>query len=632
MKLEQKGGIAALIVDDGVDPSPLVSDLGAVDDEWSVFWADLTEEDAAVLERIYPEYKDIDAEDLSQNQTFVTLMFENRDTFSKPALSKVFETFLSNQQQVRKFIDAVSGKLKQIGLDVDEIGRNFEEAAVGVDLIILDLFLGSAQADRDKERSIEGLKKVLADRADNPPMVLLTSAHNDLPALRHEFRDETGLLASGFRTIGKSEISEDGRLEQLVFELAEHRGDALKLWSFLQSWDSGISKALHQAKKEIRKLDLEDLSHVKQMLSSEGVPLGGYMVDIMDAVLAHELEADQGVIEAATELNLLEATSFPPNSITGSKNTLEVVRKTLFVHGNRRQLDPEGGFPVALGDILAISPAKDGTEAREGTIFEGTERRVFLVLTPACDLIRDPPKAKRVLLLAGAYYDHGAFAFSEAATGEHTPILELSPEQRGVVKWDLKHIETLKLETLCDLLGDEGPCYVPARLRENSALALQQKLLSGFGRVGELKTMPSMFPVECVIYYTNAQRELTPLATQLEGILVGGKSGRLAFDAAHRFDYMREVREAIETVYVGSEGKLKLALEPSATDALFTKGISYKADPKAKPCLVPIGEGNREVGKIIFDKKAQEVFSEKSQHQSAGLIFELSEGLQPEVP
>ena len=625
MDIQHDGIATAIIVDDGVDPSPLVSDLGNVDDEWSVFWADLTAEDKALLDEIYPEHKDLDAEALIKDQAFVTLAFERREEFSGNALGKVFEAFLGNQKQVRKFIDAAAAKLDRIGWKVGEVGRDFVAAAREADLIIVDLFLGSEQAEGDKERSISGLKEILKDRAGNPPMVILTSAHNSLHDLRHEFRDKTGLLASGFRTIKKSEIEEDGHLEQLVFELSEHRGDALKLWAFLKSWETGISQALRRAQSEVRKLDLEDLSHVKQMLSAEGVPLGGYMVDIMDAVLAHELEAEQGVIDAAIALNSLEATSFPPNSITGNKNTLEVVRKTLFVNEKRRQLDPTGGFPVSLGDILAISPDADGLDVRNGTIFEGEERRVFLVLTPLCDLVRDPPKAKRVLLLAGTFHDHGALNFKAVANGVHTPVLDLNADLRGIVKWDLKHIETIGSDALTNLLPPHGSCFVPARLKEHTAIALQQKLLSDLGRVGELKTMPSMFPVRCVVYFTNSHRELVPLATNLDGILVGESSNRLAFDAAHRFDFMNEVRAAIAEVYETSRAKLQTTLAPSALDALFTTGVDYKSDAKPKPCKVPSDGASVEIGKIIINESAQDTFQDVNQHQGAGLIFELSE-------
>ncbi len=625
MDAQQKSVRTALIVDDGVDQSPLMSDLGNVDDEWAVFWTDLTDEDRKLIDEIYPENKDRDAEELIKDEVFVTLMFEHRDKFSGEALDKVFEIFLSNQQQVRKFIDTATARLVDNGIEVSEVGRDFVVAAKDVDLIIVDLFLGSEQAEGDKDRSINGLKEVLRDRSNSPPIVLLTSAHNSLHDLRHEFRDKTGLLASGFRTIKKSEIEEEGRLEQLIFELSEHRVDALKLWMFLKSWESGISQALQRAQSEVRKLDLEDLSHLKQMLSSEGVLLGGYMVDIMGAVLEHELEAEQGVIDAAIALNSLEARTFPPNSITGSKNTLEVVRKTLFVNEKRRQLDSSDGFPVSLGDILAISPDVDGPDARKGTIFEGEERRLFLVLTPLCDLVRDPPKAKRVLLLAGTYHDHGAINYKTVANGEHTPVLDLNEEHRGIVKWDLKHIETIERKALDKLLATDGPCIIPARLREHTAIALQQKLLSDLGRVGELKTMASMFPVRCIVYFTNRYRELVPLGTNLDGILVGESSNRLAFDAAHRFDFMRDVRLAIADVYSSSEAKLKSTLEPRALDALFTTGVGYKPDSKPKPCKVPRDEGDVEIGKIIINVSAHDAFQDVNQRQGAGLIFELNE-------
>lgn len=625
---EKQNVIRALIVDDGVDPSPLVADLGNVDDEWSIFWADLRPDDEKLLSDLYPGYEDVDTEELIQDQKFVSLVFEHRADFSGEALGQVFDTFLSNQIHVRKFIETTSNLLGGWGLEVNEVGRDFVEAAQDADLIVVDLFLGSAQAHADKELSISSLERLLRSRQDNPPMVLLTSAHTNLQNLRDEFRDETGLLASGFRTISKDDIGEEGRLQQLVFELVEHRSDALKLWAFLNSWNKGISQALLRAQRDVRKLDLEDLSHVNLMLSSEGVPLGGYMVDIMDAVLAHELEADDGVIQAAIELNSLEATTFPPNSISGNKNTLEVVRKTLFVNEKRLKLDPCDGFPVSLGDIIAIVPDKDGPDSRSGTIFAGEERRVFLVLTPVCDLVREPPNAKRVLLLAGVFHEHGAASFKDVAKGEYTPVLELGPDCRGIVKWDLKHIETVDRDRLRGLLSDEGLCFVAARLKELPTISLQQKLLSDLGRVGELKTMPTMFPVKCNVYYTNTEGELTSLETELDGILVSGKSSQLAFDAAHRPDFMKEVHNAIKTVYNRSAERLKSVLEPSALDMIFTKGIEYKADEtKPKPCKVFSSNDSKdiEVGKIIFNTSVETAFSERSSHQSVGLIFELRE-------
>ena len=134
-----------------------------------------------------------------------------------------------------------------------------------------------------------------------------------------------------------------------------------------------------------------------------------------------------------------------------------------------------------------------------------------------------------------------------------------------------------------------------------------------------------MFSVRCVVYFTNSHRELVPLATNLDGILVGESSNRLAFDAAHRFDFMKEVRAAIADVYDTSSAKLQSTLSPSALDALFTTGVEYKSDVKPKPCKVPGNGGGVEIGKIIINLTAQDVFEDVNQRQGAGLIFELSE-------
>ena len=59
------------------------------------------------------------------------------------------------------------------------------------------------------------------------------------------------------------------------------------------------------------------------------------------------------------------------------------------------------------------------------------------------------------------------------------------------------------------------------------------------------------------MYFTNTHRELVALPTSLDGILVGENTNRLAFDAAHRFDFMKEVRAAIADVYNTSKVKLQ---------------------------------------------------------------------------
>ena len=44
-----------------------------------------------------------------------------------------------------------------------------------------------------------------------------------------------------------------------------------------------------------------------------------------------------------------------------------------------------------------------------------------------------------------------------------------------------------------------------------------------------------------------------------------------------------------------------------------------------KSCVVESSNGSIEIGKIILNQSVQEAFSNPSEHQGAGLLFELSE-------
>lgn len=615
----------AIIVDDGVDLVPYVSDLVGVRDDWTLFWEDLSEADDEILHEVYPEFEEIDANDLIEDQVFIIALFHARARFESEALKAVFSDFLAKQAQVKAFIDQVTILLTGWGMTVEREGRDFVEKAAIADFIILDLFLGSAQSGQDKERSIRGLREILRRKGDTPPPVILTSAHNDLSLLRHQFRDDTGLHASGFRALSKSEILEYGHLEQLVYELVAHRVNSLKLGAYISSWSAGMEQALKRTTTEMRKLDLEDIAHVQAlMLSDEGASVGSYLVDVMDRVVAHELEAENGVIDAALALGDMTSKEFPPNTIVGSKDTLSVVHKTLFVHNNRFRLAEKDGFPVSFGDVIAVKP---DAASSSRTIFEGDKNRVFLVLTPICDLVRKEPKAKRAMLLAGTCTELNAQAYKENASGHHTPVMELEGGRRVIVKWDPKHVETVSARKLKSMLSGKGSAYLPCRMREHAATALQQTLLSDLGRVGEIMPMPSMFPVTCNVFYTGKDKTLKKLGISLNGVCVIGskKSSILAFDSSQRTEFQAEVTGVLDDVYSTSEVKVKAALAPDALNQIFTKGFVCKMEPKTMPCKLQIDGGEQEVGKVLLNQDANVVFQNAGQRQGMGLIFELTE-------
>lgn len=119
----------------------------------------------------------------------------------------------------------------------------------------------------------------------------------------------------------------------------------------------------------------------------------------------------------------------------------------------------------------------------------------LLVLTPACDLVREGG-ASRVLLIAGTTLplDSRSWNYKESAAPK-TPILEIDEKHRVWIKWNAKDLRMMAPNEIADWLKEGGNYKVAARLRESNALEIQQKVLSSMGSIGLLAPMPATFEV-----------------------------------------------------------------------------------------------------------------------------------------
>ena len=184
--------------------------------------------------------------------------------------------------------------LKSYGLEVSKAGRNFVDAVATADLILIDLYLGAQHDPEDMNLSMDGLKSAISKRQKDPPAIILMSSHPNISNKRAEFRDKAGVFASGFRAIKKAEIDLEGRLDQLLFELASHRQDSLKLTNFLETWRQGIVRSMEATSVDIRRMDLEDIAQLHNLLLDDEQELrGSYMLDLVDRLLLYEVESDK---------------------------------------------------------------------------------------------------------------------------------------------------------------------------------------------------------------------------------------------------------------------------------------------------------------------------------------------------
>lgn len=502
--LKQNSIHAALIVDDVFDDAPTASDIGPNNSAWAIFNDDLSAAQREKIAKIYPPATNLSFDECIAEDAYVAAIWSLRDELGQIS-GELFETYIADQHADRLYVKNLEEQLKALELVVHTSGRNFIEGNHEVELIIIDLFLDKSQdsIQHSKKKLIEAIQK----DPTNPPLVILMSRSSRLETKREEFRDEVGLLDSGFRILKKEEINDATRLTALLERLTQSRTDSLALARLLHEFDIGARLATERTIRLLRKLRLSDIGQIQQLLlNGEGQPVGSYLVDVFDRVFRHEIERENGIIEAAIALNHFSADKYPPPYVAGSPELQELVQRFLNQNESRLRLPTASNSSAAFGDLLRISEGTSTEEVQRDILVDLSPENIALVLTPACDLQRQ--EAPRILLLIGTVKPLTAKDWTYGNDAK-TSAIRIEGELRWV-QWHLKHIDTVSSDQLNRSLK-EGRIQVAGRLREGHALELQQRVLAGLGRVGQIATLPATFSVKLSAFIPNPEGRLQRL-------------------------------------------------------------------------------------------------------------------------
>lgn len=480
---------AALIIDDVYDDQPFPGDIDG--SEWVVFFDDLTEEEKSVVQNLYPAYESQDADALKESSEFVQILWQNRAQIA--AAQALFSSHEKANAPERQRLDELVDSLLALGLSCEKSGRNLSKKMERPDIIFVDLFLGHQQTDDDVERSVDQLKQTLGKWTKNPPLIVLMSNSPRLQKKRNTFRDRAGLLGSMFRVASKQELRDQGKREMMLARLAAHHKDARKFASFIHSWEVGLEKVRQNFVQTVRKLDLADLAQIQALLLDfEGQQMGEYLLDVLDRVLQYKVEADQGIMQSAKDLNTLDADKYPPSHLEGSGDLQALVHQMMFLNEHRLGLADDNGVPrPRFGDLLQWVDVQ-----------KVPGQDVSMVVTPACDLIRENGRAERVMLLSGQLHDLTPSAWYSHHSTASTAIVILPGAERKWIKWHMKNAKALDWNELEDSFS-KGEVRRIGRFREIYALEIQRKFLETLGRVGTPADPPAAFPVEVELFYVD---------------------------------------------------------------------------------------------------------------------------------
>ena len=637
--LTQSNISRALIVDDAYDDVPLAMDLAMDTDEWTHFFEDLLEDDKAVLREIYPAYDELRGDELQADDGFVSALWGGSGRIRSELLDPLLVRYRWTSETDLAHLNSLKSSLEGFGLACTTAGREFGAASEDADLVMIDLFLGSGQRSDDIEIAIEGLAAVIKARPASPPIVVLMSRSARLEEKREDFRDRCALFASTFRIISKADLADHGKLGRLLVRLATHFDDSLKLAAFVDSWQMGVDRARDRSSTLIRRLELSDYAQIQQLLlSAEGEPTGSYIVDVFDAVLRHEIEREESIIDGAIELNGLTTDIYPPPYLAGSRDLQDLVQRSLFQNRERLRLQGAEGSRVAFGDLLMRKPVGAvgvPIEAAAAALHGIESDQILLTVTPACDLQRAGQGAKSIMFLVGRLRPLRPADWQYTEDPIRTPVIELADGLRHWIKWDLKHVLTLAPDEIGRLFDDAGGFATVARLRDSHTLELQQKLLSSLGRVGLMAPMPATFLMRVELLLAGTDRKLFNVlvpALTAEGVCFVGRRGDKDMRLVLTEDQCEGISDAIGAIdidQIDPKAHPAFAYLRGSSDLLVAleRGISLPTSQQSNFKEIPsptgtmLGTRIRTIGLIVRNRPREDISLSNAEIPKAGIVL-----------
>ncbi|KYQ99233.1 hypothetical protein AWY96_12275 [Serratia plymuthica] len=632
----------ALVIDDSFNVKPNVSNISYTLDDWDRFFDDLQDVDVDLIKSHIKDYDDIDSEDLKKSDSFIETLWDLRDEI--PASRTLFARYSSDMLHDLEILGKLKTTLEKLNIHCEELGviDAYEDKFIyerkissnDVDIIFIDLFLGGEQDSSAQERSSNLIRKIVSERKVSPPLIVLMSRSTSLQEKRIEFRDNIGIIESMFRILSKRELSDESRVNQVLFNLVSAKENSYKILKFINAWSDGMSNAMDKTLNIMRSFDLSTYSKLKELLlDGEGESTGSYIVDIFELIMQHKLEENNGIIDAAIDLNnITDSKAYYPY-ITTDKYLHELLYSVMFKNNNRIRINPENDNRLAFGDMFVID-IEAGTTPHYFIEKNNTDN-IFIVITPACDLQRDIKN--NIILLKGNIRELSLNTWVYNDNELITPIVKIGDYYKSI-KWDAKSIETLSAQDITLLLSSKKIKRV-ARLRENATLSLQQVCLSSIGRIGLIAPMPASYAVELCAYYMDHSKELKEVHLKHSDSLddyfgvcyVGRYNGKRNIKRISLSeDLASNLRRAISNISIDdvlkkNQGVISQLVESIQLQELICHSLELESlKDKPYPLHLDINGVNTKVGYIIEDP-SQDVITNLSRKQDAALVIVIKE-------
>ncbi len=400
-----------------------------------------------------------------------------------------------------------------LGLTVKKLGSNpaFGDLA-GIQLIFLDWRLGLDNDPESIDRSAELAKKIYAESEEaNKPLFVLMSSSEDVVQGSLAFRQKSELIAGLFQAVPKKELRDPLRLGMHAVALADSLAPAHVVQRFSDALIGNVDQTAAEFKEAVRALTLSDYANIQLLtLKQEQQPFGDYMSWLLSGYL---LNLMLGPEMAAIRAGLDEADfqDHVPALLEPSSVLALMYHAAVFDMGVEPLLygvpatagKPPGKPTLNLGDVFLVTTkkkeeAEDAADEYvpaeappEGVVAEipvadpqeQVTYSVAMVLNAQCDLLRNVPDDRSILLLHGQLSPLG-----ERRDTGLTPLFvhpDVHGGQGASILWNFKRIAAVPYGSFYAWETDEQAKKKRiGRMRQLSALTLQKEFASDLTRIG----------------------------------------------------------------------------------------------------------------------------------------------------
>ncbi|MEF1242964.1 hypothetical protein QTO11_14585 [Vibrio campbellii] len=619
--IERSGIKNACIIDDANDREPLLKDLTSLSDEWNNLLDDIPHNEDLIND-ITKKIPDFDIENFSMksiDDQFVKTLWSLKDKYNDEIIP-IFEAYESTKLSDNNYVNLLSNTLIENSFSVTKVGRDFSTEAQNADIIFVDLFLYLDQTEDNIEYSIRFLKEIIEKRGNKPPIIVLISRSHRLSEYSERFRDKCGIIESGFRIYNKSDLSNKNKLIFCIKKLLEHYEDSVKVLNFLNSWEKHATQAVVDTVSSLKKLDLLDHNMIQRLLlEEEGQSSASYFMDLFDSILLHNFESQSEIIKSAKLLNDIDFSKAPTIQGLQKEPLQDLVFKSVFMGTERCKINESD--TIELGDLFKLK----GEKTDENDLLQACtgEDNVWLVITPSCDLARDG--IKNIGLLRGSLTRvvHNNW---QTDTKINTPIIKIEGVPYSI-KWDIKSFITYPKSNLQVMLTD-NIYYRVAKMREVSALGLQQRFTADYSRIGQRAVLPSVFESSVYLHYLDDSSNLVQLEIQSESkaLFYVGSSNKKVVNFSHiDFDNILYGLEKLDSELVHSQAK-KNVQKVKSNPYILIEALEGALEVGSTPRDIKI-ERDVTLAKIVFGEVNQKYISKL---KGVGLMFVVQEIKQEE--